>query len=210
MNELLAQLAALPRGEAIFDMDGTLIEGDLGEAALKAVDRMGHRNRVTEGHASLWDHYVGLGDYVAQCRYAVEALGGLTLGQVAELADGAYARGEVTPRPAVCELAHAVARHHRVWLLTGSAEVLGLETAKRLGLDRVRGIRVVVTGDRLGDTVIGPVTGGVGKVAAMWEYLGRRPVFAIGDSPHDVHLLREAKVARATGARGIDGFATYG
>lgn len=199
MKGLVDEIVALPRGEAVFDMDGTLIEGDIGESALRAVDRAGHRNAATEGIASLWGHYTGLADYQDQCRFAVEALGGLDLGAIAEIVDGAFAEGEVRAREAVCELAHALTGAHRVWILTGSAEVLGVEVGKRLGIRHVFGLRQERAGGRLGHRTIGPVTGGPGKIQAMWEHLGRRPVFAIGDSPHDLAFLREARIARTTG-----------
>lgn len=209
MKELVAELAALPRGEAVFDMDGTLIEGDIGEAALRAVDRRGHRNPATEGIASLWAHYTSLPDYQDQCRFAVEALGGLELGVIATLVDEAFATGEVSPREAVCELAHAVGRSHRVWILTGSAEVLGVEVGKRLGIRHVFGLRQEREGARLGHRTVGPVTGGLGKIQAMWEHLGRRPVFAIGDSPHDLPFLRQARIARTTGKGAGTEFPAY-
>lgn len=199
MNELLDALRALPAGEAVFDMDGTLITNDLGEAAVRWCDRRGHRNPATDGLASLWDAYVAQPSYEDQCRFAVEVLGGLRVADIDTIVDDALGAGEVAPRPEVCELAHAISRHHRVWILTGSAEVLGKAMATRLGIRHAWGLVQTREQDRLGHVTVPPVTAGVGKIAATWERLGRRPVFAIGDSPHDLPLLRFARVARTTG-----------
>lgn len=196
---LLDELFGLAPGEAVFDMDGTLIESDLGEAAVRACDRRGHRNPATERLDSLWEAYLAQPSYEDQCRFAVEVLGGLGLDDIEEIVDEALGRGEVAPRPEVCELAHSLSRRHRVWILTGSAEVLGLAMARRLGIRHAWGLRQAFEGARLSHRTLPPVTAGVGKVGAVWEKLGRRPVFAIGDSPHDLPLLRFARVARTTG-----------
>ncbi len=196
---MIPELWALPRGEAVFDMDGTLITNDIAEACLRGLDRIGHRNVVTQGAASVFDAYRDIADYQEQCRYAALALGGLTVGAVEQLVDHAFAHGECAPVAAVVELAHAVATQHRVWLLTGSPEVLGVAVGKRLGIRNVRGIRLRTDGDRLLPERVGLTTCDEGKIRACWEMTGRIPVFAIGDSTHDLPLLRHARVARTCG-----------
>jgi phosphoserine phosphatase len=199
LDALVAELDAFPPGEALFDMDGTLITHDIAESSLARIDRMGHRNAVTAGHTSVLEYYFALPDYVDQCLYAGSALGGLTRGQVEAIVDDAFASGDNAPVDAVCELAHRLARRHRVWLLTGSPEILGEIVAKRLGLERWYGIRLRQDGDRLGTATYGVTTCGPGKVLGAWVITGRVPVFAIGDSPFDLPLLRHAKVARTCG-----------
>jgi phosphoserine phosphatase len=95
-----------------------------------------------------------------------------------------------------------IGRRHRVWILTGSAEVLGEAVAPRVGVRHVRGVRLKERNGVLGDEVDGIVSCAEGKVHATWVHFGRRPVFAIGDSPWDLHLLRLAHVARTTGRIG--------
>lgn len=199
MNELLETLRGMEPGEAVFDMDGTLITNDLGEAAVRWCDRRGHRNPATEHLPSLWEAYLAQPSYEDQCRFAVEVLGGLRVSDIDVIVEDAIQAGEIAPRGEVCELAHAIGRSHRVWILTGSAEVLGKAIAARLGIRHAWGLAQTRDGDRLGHTTLPPVTAGAGKISAVWERLGRRPVFAIGDSPHDLPLLRFARVARTTG-----------
>jgi phosphoserine phosphatase len=105
----------------------------------------------------------------------------------------------VEPRAAVVELAATVALHHRVWVLSGSAESVVLPAAARLGISHVIGLRSAWAGDRLTDRVEHPVPTDEGKIRVAWWRVGRRPVFAIGDSPWDLPLLRHARVARTTG-----------
>ncbi len=197
---MIAELDALPPGEALFDMDGTLITNDIAEACLRGIDRMGHRNRVTEKASSVFAAYQAVLDYREQCRFAALALGGLRIGQVEELVDAALDAGECAPVREVCELAHWVALRHRVWLLTGSPEVVGRIMADRLGIRHVRGIRLRLAGDRLLPETFGILTCDEGKVEASWAMTGRIPVFAIGDTAHDLPLLRHARVARTVGA----------
>lgn len=201
MHDLLSALDALPPGEAVFDLDGTLIHHDIGEATLKRVIARGplpEAARKWLGTEDPWAAYLALNP-VDQCIAAAVALEGLSRADVERLVDDAFASGDVAPNAAICELAAAIGRRHRVWILTGSAEVLGEAVAPRLGIRHVRGVRVAFRDGRLTDRIDGIVSCAEGKVRANWVHFGRRPVFAIGDSPWDLHLLRLAHVARTTG-----------
>ncbi len=211
MNTLLAALDALPPGDAVFDLDGTLIHHDIGEATLRRLLARGPLPPAASallGTTNPWGTYQAL-DPVAQCVAAAQALAGLTRDEVGQLVDAAFAEGDVAPNAPICELAAAVARRHRVWILTGSAEVLGELVAPRLGIRHVRGVRLAYRDGRLTDTIEGIVSCAEGKVRASWVHFGRRPVFAIGDSPWDLHLLRLAHVARTTGRIAGDVFPAY-
>ncbi len=199
--DILAALDALPPGEAVFDMDGTLIHDDIAEATLRRLIARGplpDAARAWLGTEDPWARYVALSP-VDQCVAAAQALAGLDRAEVEALVDEAFAAGDVAPNAAVCELAAAVGERHRVWILTGSPEVIGEAVAPRLGIRHVRGVRLAFRDGRLTDTVEGIVSCAEGKVRASWVHFGRRPVFAIGDSPWDLHLLRIAHVARTTG-----------
>ncbi len=201
MNKILEALDALPSGEAVFDLDGTLIHHDIGEATLRRLIARGPLPPAATawlGTDDPWAAYLALNP-VDQCVAAAVALAGLDRAEVGRLVDQAFAEGDVAPNEAVCELAAAIGRRHRVWILTGSAEVLGEAVASRLGVRHVRGVRLSERAGVLGDTVTGIVSCAEGKVRANWVHFGRRPVFAIGDSPWDLHLLRIAHVARTTG-----------
>lgn len=202
MDDILSALSALPPGDAVFDLDGTLILRDIGEATLRRLIARGPlpaAARAVLGDEDPWGVYEAL-DPVTQAVSAAQALAGLTLPEVEAIVDACFAEGDVAPNAPVCELAAAIARtHHRVWILTGSAEVLGRAVAPRVGVQNVLGVKLAFEGGRFTDRVIPPVPCAEGKVPATWVGLGRRPVFAIGDSPWDRHLLGLAHVARSTG-----------
>ncbi|MFZ5478236.1 MAG: haloacid dehalogenase-like hydrolase [Myxococcota bacterium] len=201
MKDLLDELFSLPPGDAVFDLDGTLIHRDVGEAALKrriAKGPLPGAARVALGDDDPWGVYERM-DPVTQAVAAAQALAGMTLGECEQIVDDIFAAGEIEPNAAVCELAAAVARHHRVWIVSGSAEALVRAVAPRVGVRNVVGVRLAVEGGRLTDRVIGPVSCAAGKVDAAWVALGRRPVFSIGDSPWDSHLHAMARVARTVG-----------
>ena len=206
---MIHELDDLPAGEALFDMDGTLITHDIAEACLRGLDRTGHRNRITEREASVFAAYNAIVSYEDQCLYAAVALGGLTVSGVEALVDHALAAGECEPVSRVCELAHWMARRHRVWLLTGSPEVIGAIVGRRLGLRNFYGIKQRRVGTELTTETYGTATCGVGKVRAAWVMTGRVPVFAIGDTPHDLPLLRHARVARTCGRLAGVEFASF-
>lgn len=201
MNDVIAALDALPPGEAVFDLDGTLIHHDIAEAVLKRLIARGPLTAGAQrymGTEDPWAAYLAL-DPVTQCVAAACALGGLTRPEIEPLVDDAFASGDIAPNAPIVALAQAIARRHRVWILTGSPEVLGEIAGERLGITNVRGVRLARDGARYTDRVEGIVSCAEGKVRANWVYFGRRPVFAIGDSPWDLHLLRIAHVARTTG-----------
>ncbi len=196
---MIPELDGFPAGEALFDMDGTLISNDIAEACLRGIDRTGHRNRVTEREESVFAAYNAIVSYEEQCIYAAVALGGLTVSGVEALVDHAFAAAECAPVASVCELAHWMARRHRVWLLTGSPEAIGAIVGRRLGLRNFYGIKQGRHGAELTTETYGTATCGEGKVRAAWVMTGRVPTFAIGDTPHDLPLLRHARVARTCG-----------
>jgi phosphoserine phosphatase len=203
MQALLDELSALPPGDALFDLDGTLIHGDIGESCYLLAVTGGHRNEVTRnippGADAAWSFYRALPTYEAQCVLTAQALGGLTLPEIDDLVGRSFGESLCSVVPETHALVRAISPRLRPWILTGSAEVLGVAVGRMLGIEHVRGLRLAMDGPRLTTTVVPPVTCGEGKVRAAWEATGRRPSFAIGDSPHDLPLLRTARVARTCG-----------
>lgn len=200
MNELELACAgaaeralAIEPGEALFDLDGTLIHGDIGESAVMVLDPPGWDWDAYHALVHSDDMAVRTAGSITQALVTAQALAGLTVPEVERLVDTAFERGLVRPCEETCALAHQLALHHRVWILTGSAEVLGRAVAPRLGLRNVIGLRLAFDGDRLTDVVIPPVTIASGKINAAWVAIGRRPAFAIGDSPWDMPLLQHAR-----------------
>lgn len=200
IDALLAELDALPPGEAAFDLDGTLLHGDIGLSAVALRARRGDlpeavaRWFATAGWPEFWAE-----DPLEQCVLCARALAGLDLRGVEALVDEAFAEGLVAVRPEVCELAARVALRHRVWIVTGSAEPLGVAAGARVGVRHVIGVRNAWEAGRLSDRVERPIPWSRGKLDALRAATGASPVFAIGDSAGDLDLLRAARVARTTG-----------
>jgi len=202
MKALLAQLDALPPGDAVFDLDNTLLIGDIGEATLRRLlPRLPPRVASQLGTTDPWGAYEALAarDWCAAGDVAAQALAGLTPGEVEALGTEVLESGEVRLNPHTVELARALSRRHRVWILTGSAELLGRVAAARMGIDRVVGMRLREEHGQLTDELLPPCTCGEGKVLATRQLISERPVFAIGDSPTDLPILRLAAVARTLG-----------
>lgn len=185
-------LAVAP-GEALFDLDGTLIHGDISESAVDLLAPPGWDWPAYHALVETDDLAAKTRGSIVQAEIAARALAGLTELEVGGLVDRAFAEGRVSLREETIALAHRLVGHHRVWILTGSATVLGRAVAPRLGLRNVIGLELAFVGDRLTDRIIPPVTIAGGKVTAAWVRLGRRPAFAIGDSPWDLPLLEFAR-----------------
>lgn len=195
----LASVDSLPPGEAVFDYDGTLVQGDIGESTVRVFQERGMLTPEIEiAFGPGWARYHTLSP-VAQAILCAEALEGRTVAEVEGAVDEAFERGMVEPRPEVCELAARMSLRHRVWVLSGSPEVVVRAAAPRVGLRHVIGLRSYWNGDRLSGRVERPIPTDEGKVQVCWWRIGRRPVFSIGDSPWDLPLLRLAHVARTTG-----------
>ncbi len=217
-HPVLVALDALPPGDAVFDLDGTLIHHDIGEAVLRmriAAGPLPDVARAALGDADPWGAYLEL-DPVTQSVVAVQALAGLTVDACERMVDRAFAEGLVAPNAPICALAAAIAGRptteraaHRVWILTGSAEVLGRACAPRLGVRHVVGLRQDIVDGVLTDRVHTPYTCAEGKPDACRAWICARPVFAIGDSPWDRHILEMAHVARTTGRIAGQGFPAF-
>ncbi|HEX8439051.1 HAD family hydrolase [Archangium sp.] len=202
MKALLDQLDALPPGDAVFDLDNTLLVGDIGEATLRRLlHRLPPKAASQLGTTDPWAAYEALAarDWCGAGDVAAQALAGLSPAEVEAIAAEVLERGEVRLNPHTVELAQALSRRHRVWILTGSAELLGRVAAARMGIERVVGMRLREVDGRLSDELLPPCTCGEGKVLATRQLISERPVFAIGDSPTDLPILRMATVARTLG-----------
>lgn len=210
-HPVLTALDALEPGHAVFDLDGTLILRDIGEAVLRmriADGPLPALARSVLGEADPWGAYEALAP-MPQAIVAVQALAGLTVADCERMVDVAFAEGHVAPNAPVCALAAAIAHRHQVWILTGSAEVLGRACAPRLGVRHIVGVRQHIVDGVLTDQVIAPYSCAEGKPDACRAYICERPVFAIGDSPWDEHILGIAAVARTTGRWAGKGHPAY-
>lgn len=195
-----AALAA-PPGLVAFDMDGTLIKGDVGELLML--------RRVAAGDAlPALRAWLGAGDLLAAYRaaarlprpehhYVASALGaeGLDAADVGVRVRGLLDEGAIRGRPPVLSLLRALADvGHQVVVVTGSLRVVAEALVSALGIpvDRVIGQELVMRGARLGGRPRGPVLCGAGKVRAWREAGLDAPLLVFGDTPPDLPLMGTA------------------
>ncbi len=190
--------------DALFDMDGTLLDGDIGDDMVAWLLQRGHHPDPFRSKAPDFDTYRRITrgwEHRWQTELCAQVLVGLTPEEVDGHARELLSAGLGFRRP-VLGLALALqAAGHRVWILTGSAEHLARTVATAAGLDPERciGVRLAQDPDsgRLTDRIVPPVSFGAGKVIAARTRVGRAPGLALGDSRTDLHILRSADVAVA-------------
>lgn len=197
---VLEALEAAP-GEACFDMDGTLLMGDIGEHILLRRQAAGllHPDAHAAAGGDIWQVYSALmeaRDVIPACALGALALVGMTEADVEEAVDEALASGGVTVRAPVLGLVRAAeAAGHRVWVVTGSPAAVGRVVARHLGLDPARVIGVELEDDSgvYSSRVKQPVPAGTGKLAAIEKFIGAVPLIAVGDSIFDLPMLSRAR-----------------
>ncbi len=199
--EVVRQALSAPPGRVAFDMDGTLIEGDVGEAVLKRAIERGRPLpglRALLGPGEPWAAYArALAEGPPERDHFACALGaeGWTVAEVQAQVAALFAEAVVRPRPAVARLAAALrAAGHEVWIVTGSLTAVARAVPPRVGVevDGVLGQEVVVRDRRHTAERRGPILCGVGKIAAWEAVHDEPPLLMVGDTPNDVPLMRHA------------------
>jgi phosphoserine phosphatase len=194
---------------AAFDMDGTLLVGDVGDAVFVQLIR---EEKLA---AQDWNRFQALlaSDYLEGCKYPVRAMAGLTVEQVTRttrrvlesdkpfvLVPGTQAQVPI-PRPNETMLSlvrRLQAESYDVYVVTATnvwstrwvvSEVFGIPKENVLGI----AAKLVKndTGDELTAELQEPVTVGEGKVLVLKNHIGdQRPLLAAGNSASDYALLR--------------------
>lgn len=201
------EILSFEPGHAIFDMDGTLIHGDISESVLRRIFARKDRPLSPIVRAALGTtddlfrrfEEICAEDFCYGGDIGAQALAGWSVSEIETLVDHCFEEGDVRFFDEVVDLTKQLATRHTVWILTGSADILGRAVGRRLGIDNVVGLRLKMEGDYFTDTLIPPCTCGKGKVDAAHSLISSQPVFSIGDSPTDLPLLRIARVARTVG-----------
>jgi HAD superfamily phosphoserine phosphatase-like hydrolase len=181
----------------VTDADGTLWSDDIGEGFLKVLIR--DRALVSpEAKGDVWAAYEEKvrRDKASGYAWAAQLMAGMPEDEVrARAAD--FARSFVPTHlyPAMKTLlSEAKERGCETWIVSASnqwiveaaAPLLGLETAKGVG------IGVAVESGKLTSAVVEPVTYKAGKVRAIAQLIGRDPTLVTGDSFGDVEMLSVA------------------
>jgi HAD superfamily phosphoserine phosphatase-like hydrolase len=181
---------------AAFDADGTLWDKDLGEAFMRWLIA---RKKLLDV-----DYYTDIyGDYeervdadrTAAYGYAVQLMQGL---EVAEVKRWSAALADAWPnyRPRMTALVEGLREiGFETWIISASNHWTIGEAAPYAGIpvDCCHGIRTEVRLKVITDELVKPVTCNQGKVDAIEEYIGVRPIFAFGDSLGDYEMLKYAR-----------------
>lgn len=190
-----------PAADVVFDMDGTLIDGDLGNAVFKSLLDQGHLPaliRETYGDDP-WLPYLaaeGVAPDEETYTHCGQICAGCTPQRVAQAGLDVLASGAISPRASIVHLAQALrSSGHRVWVLSGTVAPIVGAVAGLLGLEPARALGMRLHLDAAGlltDRVDGPVHCGPGKLVTVDARIGRPIAFAIGDSMGDWDLLNRA------------------
>jgi phosphoserine phosphatase len=180
---------------AVFDADGTLWRGDVGEDFLRFLAASG---ALEDRGRGAFARYESLHQTHPEAAYAfaVEVMAGLLDMPLRSMCQQFFEQrfaGRVFPfvRPLLASLARAQVE---VWVCSASPRWIVEAGAEALGLDpaRVIGVESVVEGGRLTASIVFPITAGRGKVT----HLRQRGVdwgFACGNGELDLEMLEAAR-----------------
>ncbi len=209
VDEILAEVAkaiegtpaAVPEGDEAsvgtlpvicFDADGTLWDGESGQLFARwLVDKQVLPDDVMERYEELLAE-----DVTEAYAWLTSAMAGLRERELIEYA--AYFVDRVWRTHLYPEMAALIAGLERlqteIWILSASNRWLVEEAARNQGMDRARciGMAVKVVQGVLTDSFDGPVVNREGKVEAIDAFIGRRPIFAGGNSVNDLPMLHAA------------------
>jgi phosphoserine phosphatase len=187
INEIAEAIAA--GDDAVFDADGTLWEGDVGEAIHAHFVREGVLARATlDEYARRHEQ-----DFADAYVYATKILAGLEEGWLTNAAraffDAVWA-AHVFPEMKALITALS-ARGVCVWIASASNRWVVEAGAARLGIDRERvlAMAVRVEGGRLTADVVPPPITRAGKAEALRQHLSAAPALVAGNSVNDIDML---------------------
>jgi len=183
---------------AAFDWDNTAIQGDIGEAILDYLDERDN-TRLTHEYERQCQEYGKPVGYP----WAAYQVAGLKEHEVRALTlhviDLWMQRGRIRLRPEIRDLIASMQHHGwHVWVVSASAEPLVRTFGQYYGIPACRTIGMRLQMDEAGryiGALAGPSTFRQGKVDAIDQRIGRRPLFAAGDTDTDIEMLQCARYA---------------
>lgn len=198
----------LPRHErpciAVFDADGTLWKGDVGESFFQW--QLEHRSLLPDRERwarEEWKNFQAGKRSETQIWSAVAACqAGLSESAVQAAAARFFA--EQFTRNVFPEVTQVVRQLQdegsEVWICSASHRWIVAAGAASLGIpaQRVIAVDVEVVDGKLTDRVVEPVPYGPGKKAALLRTLSRKPEFVFGNSMGDFEMLGLAQVQAVT------------
>lgn len=181
----------------VFDADGTLWRGDVGEDLLRLLGQRRLLGPQSDGVYARYEEILAR-DHAAAYAFAVEVLEGFDEAELQRLCDDFFAAryaGRIFRfvRPLLARLTEA---GFTPWICSASPRWAVLPGARALGIDaaRVIGVSCDVVEGALSGRVHQPVTCGPGKVTALAR-AGVRSALSFGNGDLDVDMLAAAERA---------------
>ncbi len=179
------------RRVAVFDLDDTLINGDVGDELLSLLIHRGLVRRLS------WEQYrmECSTDPDSAYRNAVRAMAGLPEKTVRNAVDSLLSMPLLAPDPWMHALVRLLQKYSvEVYVLSASSAIAVQVVAERFfGIEPTHafGIRTNVVNEILTDELVEPAPVGAGKVEVYHQFIGTvQPVVAAGNSLSDVPMLR--------------------
>lgn len=198
VHALLSGVLEEAPGDVVFDADGTLWRGDVGEDWLRALAAERRLPTATGREYAQYEALLARSPPLAYA-FGAQVLAGLEVEPTRAHAEAffhARYRGRVFPwvRP-VLEALHA--RGHRVWVCSASPRVIVEPGAAALGVvaARVIGVEVALEAGRFTAALQAPVPCGPGKVHWLRTRGVEAPLLAAGNGDLDLDMLASAQRA---------------
>jgi len=189
---------------AVFDLDNTLIVGDIGEAVLARLVLQGSLE------TSRWREYANLvnTDRQKACCFAAQAMDGLSLKELVQttlrVMDDDSPFMEIQGMRVMIPRAHQALKalvqllqqlKYKTLIISASNQVsVQIIGSQVFGIaeEWTKGIRSRLNGDSITGELIGPIPVGEGKVDVYRRVFGdSQPLIVAGDSPMDVPLMQQ-------------------
>ena len=181
---------------AVFDLDNTCIDNDISERAVALLEAETGRE-ILARYDKIYREQ-GRREAYRECAREIGA--GCDDAVISALSDRVLERGLLRPRPEILSLIEDMHRAGwHVWFVSASLEPLVKAAARWFDVpaERALGIRLAFDPEEhlYTSECLDPVTYREGKVEAIDRFIGRRPVFAAGDSDSDIEMMRASKHA---------------
>jgi len=194
--EAVVREGPAPRA-VVFDADGTLWRGDVGEDLLRLLGQRRLLGARSDGAYARYESILER-DHAAAYAFAVEVMAGLAEAELQRVCDDFFVQryaGRIFRfvRPL---LARLVGAGCTPWICSASPRWAVLPGARALGIapEHVLGVTCEVDGGRLTGRVVAPVTCGPGKVEWLRRH-GVRAALAFGNGELDLDMLADAQRA---------------
>lgn len=222
------------RKVAVFDCDGTLfgqVPHYLADEALYSYAKehyAGKKDKNAKKKMAVIDRMLhGSNTGMQYVQERINFLSGMTTEEVKRMGEDCFRakyEGKFYPQMRVL-LGDLKAYGFEIWVLSASPELLYqqfVHEATGIPVDRIIGVRSVISNDTVTNTMVLPVAQDEGKAKAIQTFIKARPLFVGGNSRGDMEMMNESvgiklivnpddqKVEKGTEAGDMNGYTVKG